>query len=84
MSHRDSKPFKTIFDPSEIEEVLRWAQVAILNHNQNFELFIPGEGAVSKQMSLDCKFISYLDRSLLLVPYQPQYNICIPYFFISI
>ncbi|KAI0899060.1 P-loop containing nucleoside triphosphate hydrolase protein [Annulohypoxylon nitens] len=53
MSHRDSKPFKTIFDPSEIEEVLRWAQVAILNHNQNFELFIPGEGAVSKQMSLD-------------------------------
>ncbi|KAH8157927.1 hypothetical protein CIB48_g10330 [Xylaria polymorpha] len=30
-THRDIKIFKTIFDPSEIEEVLRWAQVAILN-----------------------------------------------------
>ncbi|KAI1211145.1 P-loop containing nucleoside triphosphate hydrolase protein [Annulohypoxylon truncatum] len=53
MTHRDTKPFKTIFDPSEIEEVLRWAQVAILNHNRNFELFIPGEGAMAKQESLD-------------------------------
>lgn len=46
---RESKTFKTIFDPSEIEEVLRWAQIAILNHNQDYELFIPGEGALAKQ-----------------------------------
>ncbi|KAI1074245.1 P-loop containing nucleoside triphosphate hydrolase protein [Whalleya microplaca] len=52
-SHRDTKPFKTIFDPSEIEEVLRWAQVAILNHNRSYELFIPGEGAVAKETELD-------------------------------
>ncbi|KAI1102701.1 P-loop containing nucleoside triphosphate hydrolase protein [Jackrogersella minutella] len=53
LSHRDIKTFKTIFDPSEIEEVLRWAQIAILNHNRNFELFIPGEGAVAKETPLD-------------------------------
>ncbi|OTA52759.1 hypothetical protein K449DRAFT_402413 [Hypoxylon sp. EC38] len=53
MSHRDIKTFKTIFDPSEIEEVLRWAQIAILNHKRNFELFIPGEGAVAKETPLD-------------------------------
>ncbi|KAI2607891.1 P-loop containing nucleoside triphosphate hydrolase protein [Hypoxylon sp. NC1633] len=50
---RETKEFKTIFDRSEIEEVLRWAQIAILNHNQNFELFIPGEGAVAKETPLD-------------------------------
>ncbi|KAI0003551.1 P-loop containing nucleoside triphosphate hydrolase protein [Xylariaceae sp. FL0662B] len=52
-SHRDTKPFKTIFDPSEIEEVLRWAQIAILNHNRSYELFIPGEGSVAKESELD-------------------------------
>ncbi|KAI1633530.1 P-loop containing nucleoside triphosphate hydrolase protein [Biscogniauxia mediterranea] len=51
-SHRETKMFKTIFDPTEIEEVLRWAQVAILNHNRSHELFIPGEGAVAKEMEL--------------------------------
>ncbi|KAI5859257.1 P-loop containing nucleoside triphosphate hydrolase protein [Durotheca rogersii] len=53
MTHRDSKTFKTIFDPSEIEEVLRWAQVAILNHNRNYEQFIPGEGPIAKEITLD-------------------------------
>ncbi|KAI1499914.1 P-loop containing nucleoside triphosphate hydrolase protein [Biscogniauxia marginata] len=51
-SHRDTKMFKTIFDQTEIEEVLRWAQVAILNHNRSHELFIPGEGAVAKEVAL--------------------------------
>ncbi|KAI0026217.1 P-loop containing nucleoside triphosphate hydrolase protein [Xylariomycetidae sp. FL0641] len=50
--HRDTKTFKTIFDPAEIEEVLRWAQVAILNHNRSHELFIPDEGAVAKETEL--------------------------------
>ncbi|KAI0113501.1 P-loop containing nucleoside triphosphate hydrolase protein [Daldinia grandis] len=52
-NHRDIKPFKTIFNPSEIEEVLRWAQIAILNHNRNFEIFVPGEGAFAKETPLD-------------------------------
>ncbi|KAJ2980321.1 hypothetical protein NUW58_g6973 [Xylaria curta] len=47
-SHRDIKIFKTIFDPSEIEEVLRWAQVAILNPKNDHELYIPGDGAIAK------------------------------------
>ncbi|KAI0535470.1 dynamin family protein [Xylaria digitata] len=51
-SHRDIKIFKTIFDPSEIEEVLRWAQVAILNPNSDHELYIPGDGAVAKGKEL--------------------------------
>ncbi|KAI1370616.1 P-loop containing nucleoside triphosphate hydrolase protein [Hypoxylon crocopeplum] len=53
MQNREIKTFKTIFDPSEIEGVLRWAQVAILNHNRSFELFIPGEGAFAKETPLD-------------------------------
>ncbi|KAI3324441.1 dynamin family protein [Xylariaceae sp. AK1471] len=51
-THRDIKLFKTIFDPEEIEEVLRWAQVAILNPGNEHELYIPGEGAVAKDRDL--------------------------------
>ncbi|TGJ88558.1 hypothetical protein E0Z10_g165 [Xylaria hypoxylon] len=51
-SHRDIKIFKTIFDPSEIEQVLRWAQVAILNPSNDHELYIPGDGAVAKGKDL--------------------------------
>ncbi|KAI1131131.1 dynamin family protein [Nemania abortiva] len=51
-SHRDIKIFKTIFDPGEIEEVLRWAQVAILNPGNNHELYIPGEGTIAKGKDL--------------------------------
>ncbi|KAJ3579395.1 hypothetical protein NPX13_g1172 [Xylaria arbuscula] len=47
-SHRDSKIFKTIFDPSEIEDVLRWAQVAVLNPLSDHELYIPGDGAIAR------------------------------------
>ncbi|KAI0201613.1 dynamin family protein [Astrocystis sublimbata] len=52
-SHRDIKIFKTIFDPSEIEEVLRWAQVAILNPKNDHELYIPGDGSIAKSTTLD-------------------------------
>ncbi|KAK8085835.1 interferon-induced GTP-binding protein Mx3 [Apiospora hydei] len=51
--HRESRSFKTIFDKAEIEEVLRWAQVAILNHSRNSELFVPGEGAYAKETTLE-------------------------------
>ena len=40
--NRVTKDFVMIRDKVDsIEKVLRWAQVAILNHNQNHELFIP-------------------------------------------
>ncbi|TDZ39060.1 Interferon-induced GTP-binding protein Mx3 [Colletotrichum spinosum] len=46
------KEFMTIYDQSEIDTVLRWAQIAILNHDQNHELYVPGSGAITKQSLL--------------------------------
>ncbi|KAK8040261.1 Interferon-induced GTP-binding protein Mx3 [Apiospora marii] len=51
--HRETRSFKTIFEKAEIEEVLRWAQVAILNHSRSSELFVPGEGAYAKETPLE-------------------------------
>jgi len=42
------KPFKTISDKSELEEVLRWAQIALLNPSQDFHAFIPGTGTFAQ------------------------------------
>ncbi|GAO14652.1 hypothetical protein UVI_02009000 [Ustilaginoidea virens] len=39
--------FKTMHDKSEIEEVLRWAQIAILNDDKHHGLFIPGSGSIA-------------------------------------
>ncbi|RYP42562.1 hypothetical protein DL767_000086 [Monosporascus sp. MG133] len=50
--NRDTKTFKTIYDQTEIEDVLRWAQVAILNPNRNHELYVPDEGAIAKETEL--------------------------------
>lgn len=51
-SHRVVKNFKTIYVKAEIEDVLRWAQIAVLNHNKNSDLYIPGEGAIARETSL--------------------------------
>ncbi|KAH8816037.1 P-loop containing nucleoside triphosphate hydrolase protein, partial [Xylogone sp. PMI_703] len=37
--------FKTIRDKNELEVVMKWAQIALLNPNANFEEFIPMSGA---------------------------------------
>ncbi|EMR70749.1 putative dynamin family protein [Eutypa lata UCREL1] len=50
--NRDNKIFKTIYDPAEIENVLRWAQIAILNPSNNHELYVPGEGNIAKDIEL--------------------------------
>ncbi len=50
--NRDSKIFKTIYNPADIEEVLKWAQVAILNPGRNHELYVPNEGAIAKDIDL--------------------------------
>lgn len=47
-----TKTFKTIYDPSDIEDVLRWAQVAILNHEDPFHWYIPGEGQYAMRVLL--------------------------------
>ncbi|KAK2053035.1 dynamin family protein [Colletotrichum caudatum] len=47
------KEFMTIYDQSDIDTVLKWAQIAILNHDQNHELYVPSTGAITKQSMLD-------------------------------
>lgn len=48
------KEFKTIYgsNKEDIENVLRWAQVAILNHGQNPDAYIPGTGAIPRTQAL--------------------------------
>ncbi|KAI9150256.1 dynamin family protein [Paramyrothecium foliicola] len=43
----DVLEFKTMHDKSEIEEVLRWAQIAILSDDRSHELFVPGSGSIA-------------------------------------
>ncbi|KAH9211941.1 P-loop containing nucleoside triphosphate hydrolase protein [Leptodontidium sp. 2 PMI_412] len=43
----DIREFKTIDDKSELEQVIKWAQIALLNPNDDFTDFIPGTGARS-------------------------------------
>lgn len=45
--------FKTMHDKSEIEDVLRWAQIAILNDDKNHNLFVPGRGATAMNTPID-------------------------------
>lgn len=44
--------FKTMHDKGEIEEVLRWAQIAILNDEKPHENFVPGSGSTANNTSL--------------------------------
>jgi hypothetical protein len=36
--------FKVLTDKAELEEAMKWAQIALLNHNHNYKSFIPGAG----------------------------------------
>lgn len=45
--------FKTVHDKSQIEEVLRWAQIAILSDDKPHDLFIPGSGATARGTEID-------------------------------
>ncbi|KAJ6438824.1 dynamin family protein [Purpureocillium lavendulum] len=45
--------FKTMHDKNEIEDVLRWAQIAILNDGKPHGLFVPGSGSVAMNMTID-------------------------------
>lgn len=39
--------FKTMHEKNEIEDVLRWAQIAILNDDKSHKLFVPGSGSIA-------------------------------------
>ena len=43
------KHFKTIFQKHELEDCLRWAQVALLNPSQDYRSFIPGTGTLARE-----------------------------------
>jgi hypothetical protein len=51
----ETKVFKTIYeqDSISIDEILRWAQIANLNPNQNPQQFVPGEGSYAKENDLE-------------------------------
>lgn len=43
---REVKEFKMVYDKSDpIDEIVRWAQIAILNHNRNYKTFVPKDVA---------------------------------------
>ncbi|KAF7561682.1 hypothetical protein G7046_g2469 [Stylonectria norvegica] len=44
--------FKSMHDKGEIEEVLRWAQIAILNDDKSPKLFVPGSGSVAQHVPI--------------------------------
>jgi GTPase SAR1 family protein len=55
---RQPKPvmeFKTMHDKSEIEEVLRWAQIAILNDDMQPELYVPGSGNIAMSKDIEAE-----------------------------
>lgn len=45
--------FKTVQDRKDIVDVLRWAQVAILNDDKQHDMFIPGSGAIAMEGNIE-------------------------------
>lgn len=44
--------FKSMHSLNGIEEVLRWAQIAILNDDKNHKLFVPGSGSIAMHQDI--------------------------------
>lgn len=56
---REVKEFKMVYDKSDpIDEIVRWAQIAILNHNQNFAHFVPKDWDARTQAEKDPEYES--------------------------
>lgn len=51
--HVQFDEFKTVNDKSEIEDVLRWAQIAILNDGKAHKVFVPGSGAIARSTPIE-------------------------------
>ncbi|CAK7269196.1 hypothetical protein SEPCBS57363_003478 [Sporothrix epigloea] len=47
---REIKEFANLTDPSEIEDTLRWAQIATLNPNTDHSLYKPGTGDIWRRL----------------------------------
>jgi hypothetical protein len=50
------KPFMTIRKKKQLEEVLKWAQIATLNHNRHHAQYIPGTDAFCNDERTEAKF----------------------------
>ncbi|KAI0478784.1 P-loop containing nucleoside triphosphate hydrolase protein [Xylariaceae sp. FL0804] len=52
---RHTKVFKTIYerDSAQIENALRWAQIAIMNPNNPYTMFVPDESPFTKELTLE-------------------------------
>jgi GTP-binding protein EngB required for normal cell division len=50
------KPFVTIREKSQLEEALKWAQIATLNHNKHHSLYIPGTDNFIGDETTEAKF----------------------------
>lgn len=51
-----SKPFQTIYKKTELEQFLKWAQIAILNPNKDHSRYIPGAPEFANDTTTDAKF----------------------------
>ncbi|OAA38206.1 Dynamin family protein [Beauveria brongniartii RCEF 3172] len=58
--------FKAMKDNTEIEEVLRWAQIAILNDDKNPALFVPGSGSIASSTPI------HLEAERTLAKFSPN------------
>ncbi|KAM3512619.1 hypothetical protein MY11210_003713 [Beauveria gryllotalpidicola] len=58
--------FKTMHDNTEIEEVLRWAQIAILNDDKNPALYVPGSGSIASSTPI------HLEAERTLAKFSPN------------
>ncbi|CAG8951152.1 hypothetical protein HYFRA_00007898 [Hymenoscyphus fraxineus] len=59
-----NKPFKTIGDKSELEEVMKWAQIAILNPDKDSSLYIPGTATQAQEAILRNGSGDYFDQTI--------------------
>ncbi|CAG8974112.1 hypothetical protein HYALB_00002747 [Hymenoscyphus albidus] len=59
-----NKPFKTIGDKSELEEVMKWAQIAILNPDKDSNLYIPGTATQAQEAILRNGSGDYYDQTI--------------------
>jgi GTPase SAR1 family protein len=50
------KHFKTVYDKGELEEALKWAQIATLNYNKSHALYVPGSDTFTADESTEAKF----------------------------
>jgi GTPase SAR1 family protein len=52
----DVRSFITIRDKSQLEEALKWAQIATLNHNKHHSVYVPGTDNFIDDESTEAKF----------------------------